>query len=116
MTRPSATRVYNPVAVGKTLANREPSFLKSWAATGRASSLMNHLKKNELAELDYENLTEIEESAFDVCRREDISTIGLLFQSGYLTIKDFDPLLRFYTLGVPNQEMRELLAERLKES
>ncbi len=108
--RTNPTRVYNPVAVGKTLANRELSFLKSWAATGRASSLMNHLKKNELAELDYENLTEIEEAAFDVCGLEDISTIGLLYQSGYLTIKDYDPFMKHYTLGVPNQEIREDLA------
>ncbi len=105
--RTNPTRVYNPVAVGKTLAQCEPSFLKSWAATGRASSLMNHLKKNELAELDYENLENIKESAFDVCGLEDISTIGLLYQSGYLTIKGYNPYRRKYTLGVPNQEIRE---------
>ncbi len=100
-------RVYNPVAIGKTLSQCLPYFKKSWASTGRASSLMNHLKKNELAELDYENLTEIEESAFDVCGLEDISTIGLLYQSGYLTIKDYDPNRRRYTLTTPNQEIRE---------
>ncbi len=103
-------RVYNPVAIGKTLSMRLPYFKKSWAATGRVSSLMNHLKKNELAELDYENLENVRESEFDVCGLEDISTIGLLYQSGYLTIKDYDPFLRFYTLGVPNQEVREDLA------
>ncbi len=100
-------RVYNPVAIGKTLSMRLPYFKKSWASTGRASSLMNHLKKNELAELDYENLENIKESAFDVCGLEDISTIGLLYQSGYLTIKDYNPYRRNYTLGVPNQEIRE---------
>ncbi len=105
--RNSSVRVYNPVAVGKTLVNPEMSFLRSWASTGRASSLMNHLKKNELAELDYENLTGIEEPVFDVCGLENISTIGLLYQSGYLTIKDYDPDRRRYTLTTPNQEIRE---------
>ncbi len=100
-------RVYNPVAIGTTLSKCLPYFKKSWSATGRASSLMNHLKKTELAELDYENLTNVKESVFDVCGLEDISTIGLLYQSGYLTIKDYDPFLKFYTLGVPNQEVRE---------
>ncbi len=103
----NAVRVYNPVAIDKTLSMCLPYFKKSWAATGRASSLMNHLKKNELAELDYENLTEIDESVFDVCGLEDISTIGLLYQAGYLTIKDYDPDRRRYTLTTPNQEIRE---------
>ncbi len=105
--RSNPVRVYNPVAIGMTLCNREPYFRKSWSVTGRASSLMNHLKKNELAELDYENLENVNESEFDVCGLEDISTIGLLYQSGYLTIKDFDPIFKLYTLGVPNQEIRE---------
>ncbi len=108
--RENPVRVYNPVAIAKTLGQCERSFIKSWSATGRSSSLMNHLKKNELVELDYENLENVRESAFDMCGLEDISTIGLLYQSGYLTIKDYDPFLRFYTLGVPNQEVREDLA------
>ncbi len=99
--------VYNPVAIAKTLGNCQPAFTKSWSATGRSSSLMNHLKKHELAELDYENLENVSESEFDVCGLEDISTIGLLYQSGYLTIRDFDPMFNYYTLGVPNQEIRE---------
>ncbi len=103
--------VYNPVAIAKTLGNCHPAFTRSWAATGRVSSLMNHLKKNELAELDYENLENVGESEFDVCGLEDISTVGLLYQSGYLTIKDYDPVLKYYTLGVPNQEVREDLTK-----
>ncbi len=105
--RSNPVRVYNPVAIGMTLCEQEPYFRKSWSATGRASSLMNHLKQNELAELDYENLEGIKESVFDVCGLEDISTIGLLYQSGYLTIKDYNPYTRMYKLGVPNQEIRE---------
>ncbi len=108
--RENPVRVYNPVAIAKTLGPCERSFVKSWSGTGRASSLMNHLKKNELAELDYENLEEVKESVFDVCGLGDISTVGLLYQSGYLTIKDYDPDLKYYTLGVPNQEIREDLA------
>ncbi len=107
----NVVRVYNPVAIGKTLSMCLPYFRKSWAATGRASSLMNHLKENELAELDYENLREVEESVFDVCGLEDISTIGLLYQAGYLTIKDYNPDRGLYTLTTPNQEIREDLTK-----
>ncbi len=110
-TRGNAVSVYNPVAIGMTLHRCESFFSKSWSGTGRSSSLMNHIKKHEIAELDYENLTNVKESAFDVCGLEDISTIGLLYQSGYLTIKDYDIYRRSYTLGVPNQEIREDLTK-----
>ena len=31
----------------------------------------------------------------------------MLYQSGYLTVRDYDPLRRLYTLGVPDEEVRE---------
>jgi hypothetical protein len=35
-----------------------------------------------------------------------IDALPLLYQSGYLTIKDYDPDGDFYTLSIPNQEVR----------
>jgi hypothetical protein len=32
--------------------------------------------------------------------------LPLLYQSGYLTIKDYDPITEAYTLSIPNQEVR----------
>ena len=34
----------------------------------------------------------------------------MLYQSGYLTIRDYDPLRRLYTLGVPDEEVRQDLS------
>ena len=33
--------------------------------------------------------------------------VPILYQSGYLTIKDFDREFRYYTLGFPNKEVEE---------
>ena len=35
-----------------------------------------------------------------------LDALPLLYQSGYLTIRDYDPFARLYTLGIPNQEVR----------
>jgi len=35
--------------------------------------------------------------------------VPLLFQSGYLTIKSYDPILKRYSLSMPNKEISEAL-------
>ena len=39
--------------------------------------------------------------------------LPLLYQSGYLTIKKYDPLSNGYYLGIPNKEVRAGLMEIL---
>lgn len=39
--------------------------------------------------------------------------LALLYQTGYLTIKEFDRKSRLYTLGIPNKEVKEGLMEEL---
>ena len=36
-----------------------------------------------------------------------LKTVPMLFQSGYLTIKDYNPLTKSDTLGVPDEEVRQ---------
>ena len=55
------------------------------------------------------------------CRAEDIlgldmktsDPVALMYQTGYLTIKDYDVRSRMYLLGIPNREVRENLFEVL---
>ena len=42
---------------------------------------------------------------FDVSPEQMVSPLPLLYQSGYLTIKKFNPIIRLYTLGYPNKEV-----------
>ena len=36
-----------------------------------------------------------------------IDALPLLYQSGYLTIKIYEPMFQEYTLGIPNKEVRD---------
>ena len=103
------TTVYNPVSVALTLDAKESDFKATWATTGRSSMLMNYLKREEVAELDYENLPEVAAAEFDVADLRRLKPIAMLYQSGYLTIKGYDDGL--YKLGPPDEEVRRDLAE-----
>jgi hypothetical protein len=102
------TTVYNPISIAYTLFRKEPWFSATWATTGRPSMLMNYLKREELLALDYENVEGVAEAEFDVAELCRLRPIAILYQSGYLTIKDYDCGL--YTLGVPDEEVRRDLA------
>ena len=100
----SETCVYNPVAIAKTLGPKEPTFAPTWSKTGRPSALINYLTMHDIETRDYENVCGISESALDVCDLEAIKPVSMLYQNGYLTIKDFK--YSFFTLGIPNEEVR----------
>ncbi len=53
------------------------------------------------------------ESSFDAPTENMTSIIPLLYQSGYITIKDFDQELELYTLDFPNKEIRMGLFDSL---
>ena len=66
---------------------------------------MNVISREGLLKLDYENLRGVSDRMFDVSDLAHIGPVGMLYQTGYLTIKDY----RFglYTLGVPDEEVRQ---------
>ena len=98
------TRVYNPVAIAKTLGPKRKTFAPTWSKTGRPSVLINYLTMHDVDNRDYENVRGVSESALDVCNLKAIQPVSMFYQSGYLTIKDFkNP---YFILGVPNEEVR----------
>ena len=102
------TTVYNPISVALTLFRKEPGgFSATWATTGRPSMLMNYLKREDMLKIDPEKVRGVSEAEFDVAELRNLRPIPMLFQSGYLTVKDYAPLTRSYTLGVPDEEVRE---------
>ena len=100
------TTVYNPISVAYTLYNKEKGFKATWATTGRPSMLMNYLKREDVLRIDPERMGGIPASEFDVAELRHLRPVAMLFQSGYLTIKDYNPLTEAYTLGVPDEEVR----------
>jgi len=103
------TTVYNPISVAWTLLKKTKDFRATWATTGRPSMLMNYLKREDVVALNYDDLPEVTEDAFDVAELRRLRPIAMFYQSGYLTIKDYDEGL--YKLGVPDEEVRRDLAK-----
>ena len=101
------TTVYNPISVALTLAKKQRSFRATWATTGRPSMLMNYLKREDVLRIDVERMRGVTEAEFDVAELHNLRPVAMLYQSGYLTVRDYDPLRRLYTLGVPDEEVRE---------
>lgn len=104
------TTVYNPISVAYTLYNKERGFTATWATTGRPSMLMNYLKREDVLRIDPECIEGVDASEFDMAELRHLSPIAMLFQSGYLTIKDYSPFTCTYTLGVPDEEIRRDLS------
>ena len=104
-------KVYNPFAIGQTLGALKRRFIGTWIATGQTSAVINYFTNNQLAERDYENVEGVTEEDLDVCGLENIRPTAMLYQSGYLTIKDFrDP---YFTLGFPDEEVRRAFNTQL---
>ena len=100
------TTVYNPVSVALTLKKKEKSFKATWATTGRPSMLMNYLKREDMLALNPERVEDVDAAEFDVAELRRLKPVAMLYQSGYLTIRDYDSDSESYTLGVPDDEVR----------
>ena len=101
------TTVYNPISIALTLFAKAPAFSPTWATTGRPSMLMHYLDRNDVLAISPNGMQHIMESAFDVADLKRLKAIPMLYQSGYLTIRDYEPETRRFTLGVPNEEVRQ---------
>ena len=82
------TTVYNPVAVARTLSRRLPVFETTWSETGHASALMRYLAREDLASRDYTRLPATSKDVFDSYDLGKLRPETVLYQAGYLTIKD----------------------------
>ena len=107
----STERVYNPFSTLGYMNERESKSY--WYDTATPSFLIQELKKHpeESISLEEVNATYSELSNKSIIDQLDIKT--LMFQTGYLTIKEYDADSERYTLGLPNEEVREAFTESL---
>ena len=99
-----APGMYNPFSVLNTLSSCR--FRDYWFETGTPTILVYQLQKTSypLEMMTREELFEDTLNSIDVM---DENPLPLLYQSGYLTIKGYDPMFKIYTLGFPNREVEE---------
>ena len=96
--------LYNPFSVLNTF--KKLDFAYYWFATGTPTFLVKHLTKTGFDIPILENNVAIDANSLMDYRAENEDYIPLLYQSGYLTIKEYDNELDEYTLGFPNEEVK----------
>jgi hypothetical protein len=94
---------YNPFSVLNALA--EQDFAYYWFKTGTPTFLVNQLKNNGYDLRNFGEGISIPAQSIDDYRAGSTDLTPLLYQSGYLTIKDYDPQFDEYILGFPNGEV-----------
>ena len=104
----SPVDIFNPFSLLNALADKE---LKNyWAASGATSLLPKFVCDMEI-QLEHFGHCYIDRDTLETSDVSDGGTELFLYQSGYLTIKDYDEGV--YTLGIPNFEVRKALKELL---
>lgn len=103
--------VYNPFSILNTFNSGE---LKNyWFATGTPTFLVNYLKDAYYNVPDLDGNVEINETGIELYRADAKNPLPILFQSGYLTIKEYIEDVNMYRLGFPNDEVRYGFLENL---
>ena len=98
------TDIYNPWSLFYAF---EKGWIDNyWFGTGTPSSLISLLRVKQLVMPELEGFV-ADMERFDAPTERISDPIPVLFQSGYLTIKDFDLNRNRFTLGFPNAEVRE---------
>ena len=101
---PDAKGMYNPFSILNTLARKK--FSNYWFETGTPTYLIELLKSHDY-NLDEVNGAMATDDMLNGLDASDSDPIPVIYQSGYLTIKSYDPEFRIYTLGYPNKEVEE---------
>lgn len=103
--------IYNPFSLFNALNSLEVDSY--WFASATPTMMIELMQRQQM---DMDELEGVETSSdgFDTPIGETITdVVPLLFQSGYLSIKDYDAESKTYTLGFPNREVRMGFARTL---
>ena len=107
-----AEKLYNPFDILLLFNSRE--FKAHWLETGSPTFLVDLLFRRRVRSVDFNGMLASDEllSTFDV---DDIAPEALLFQTGYLTIREREYLdgTPIYRLDYPNREVRQGLNRSL---
>lgn len=109
------THVCNPVSITKFFYNHY-DFSNYWDSTGTPSFLLE-LMRRQSYDLEAALNGTYDEGVFSAYELERLDVTGLLWQTGYLTIKEATPGLRRmkYRLGFPDYEVEDTFMTRLLE-
>ena len=96
--------VYNPFSL--LLLFKKYEFRNYWFESGTPTFLVKLLKKQQYDLQQLENL-QLSEFGFSTYEIGNLDIIPLLFQTGYLTIKEYESRFQTFTLSYPNYEVKK---------
>jgi hypothetical protein len=110
-------KVYNPFSVLKALD--EKAFKNYWFETGTPTFLVDLLKERRFP-LPMIEALQTDETMFSTYEIENLKPEAILFQTGYITIKEIDREGGIYRFDYPNREvktsfLKHLLASYIEE-
>ncbi len=97
--------VYNPFCLLKCFSDKD--FGSYWFESGTPSLLVKTLQNQPLELTTIINGRKAKEDQFKNYDPDSKNMLPVIYQSGYLTIKDFDKEKRIYTLDFPNREIED---------
>ena len=103
--------VFNPFSLLNAMSRGKLDYY--WFTSGTPTYLINMMRKFGVAYTDFAEGMEADASDFDAPTETMTTITPLLYQSGYITIKDYDKKYGSYTLGIPNREVRIGLTKAL---
>ena len=94
--------IFNPFSLLNAVQDR--TLNNYWFASGTPTYLIEMMKRFDTLPTDL-SMMEGGADDFDAPTETMTTIMPLLYQSGYITIKDYDKVFGGYTLGVPNKEV-----------
>lgn len=105
------TDIYNPYSLINVLASNR--YRNYWFSSGTPTMLIQMMQKFQMPYPRLEETLRVGIEVFETPMEKLNDVTPLLFQSGYLTIKGYDPESESYVLAIPNREVRLGLARSL---
>ena len=102
--------IFNPFSIINAFSDKRLG--NYWFGSGTPTFLIEMMRKFGVAPSQIGG-KRLGANGFDAPAEKLTSIVPLLYQSGYLTIKDYNPLTESYTLDIPNEEIRIGLMESL---
>ena len=102
--------IYNPFSLLNAFADGK--FGSYWFGSGTPTYLVKMLDKFGVKPSEI-GRRQLKSSVFNAPTETMTDAVPLLYQSGYITIKDYNKMLDLYTLDIPNKEVRLGLMESL---
>ena len=104
-------KIYNPFGLLNHF-KKDGEFDSYWYETGTPNFLIKLITEQNINILDLSNM-QVGQDDFRKYDVENMRAEPVLYQAGYLTIKDYDAESRLFILDYPNEEVRSCFAKSL---